>query len=782
MHTDPRCRLFRKLWILIWVILCALPLTAAETESRYLQPFPVPEWLEGTHQRLLFDVYPTKEFKAKGVDLTCAGTNFSPFMYIWDGERIVHIETGEEVDYEHHRNIVKRADELDMKIFCPLVRFWHPILYNERPEWQELHGPDAKPYVKKGIREEWTRVNGCWVSPFGDFFIEQSVELGKRIGFHGYNLDGFGTFALCHCQFCKKAYREDMNADLPRNRDVKDLAYRKYMRWKLDKWTDFVWRWQKAIKAIDPNFAAVPWSTGPGRWLHWMYAGIAECSAASNRLIDCPILELFWDFPPDQGSNLLPCFVIRLYRGLAAERPVMMLPYIPVHGQMSPNAPPVERTFRYLATISNGALCSVGNWMVNDETPLEYYMDLIKAREPYTVKAKTVKWAAMLISENSRLFYGVEGTASELAGKWIGSGVDTPDASKIPMSQRRLPVHMESALGVFRAMTEAHLPIDIITSQDVEEEKRLDLYKVLVLPNAACLSDLEAEKIRAFVKGGGGLVAMHETSRYDEYGTPRDDFALADVFGASFRGIRNCSGVFPEYKNFVGAVLMPHEITSDPSIELNLRGLGDEGNQFIGRRVSYIGLMSKVAAKEGMRGLAYTVYRDEPREHQVRLLREGVVRENMDPMLFASSYGEGRVVYMPADFGQSNFVSPFPYQRSLLVNSIEWAAAGVEPPVEVDAPLCVQTNFFEQKKENRLVVHLLNEFNSAAGRSLPSGSPSAREEVVPLRDIRVTFRDRSIRSVRLEPEGVALPVTRSADGVSVTVPELRLHSMVVGER
>ena len=94
----------------------------------------------------------------------------------------------------------------------------------------------------------------------------------------------------------------------------------------------------------------------------------------------------------------------------------------------------------------------------------------------------------------------------------------------------------------------------------------------------------------------------------------------------------------------------------------------------------------------------------------------------------------------------------------------------------------MQTNFFEQKKENRLVVHLLNEFNSAAGRSLPSGSPSAREEVVPLRDIRVTFRDRSIRSVRLEPEGVALPVTRSADGVSVTVPELRLHSMVVGER
>lgn len=772
-------------------LLMAFFVSADEEGPRHLKPFPVPEWLTTTHQRLLFDVYPSEHFQKQGVKITCAGTNFSPFMYVWDGSKIVHINTGEEIDYAHFRKIQQRADELDMKIFCPLARMWHPILLDEHPEWQELYSPDARPKGRRNVREPWNGINGCWMSPFGDFFIQQSVEIGKRVGFHGYNLDGFGTFALCYCRYCKKAYREDASAELPPRKDIKDLGYRKFMRWKLDRWTDFVWRWQKAIKDVNPDFAAVPWSTGPGRWMHWTFAGIAECSVAANRLIDCPILELFWDFAPDQGSNLLPSFVIRYYRGLSAERPVMMLPYFSVHAQMRPWAPQAERDFRVLSTLANGALCSIGNWMVNPQTPPSYYMDMIAAREPYTQGAKTVKWAAMLVSENSRLFYGVPEVGSELGGAWIGSGVDTPDISKLPASVRRLPAHVESALGVFRAMTEEQLPMDFITAQDIDEEERLNLYKILILPNVACLSDLQAQKIRRFVERGGGLVALHESSLYDEYGSRRDDFALADVFGASFKRVRDHMGFLPHYRNFVIAALLPHEITDDESIEQDFRmDRGEDRPEVLGRTMSYVGLMSEVSSKADATTAAFISSIGDPgginsqgldRDALGKVFETGQAPEAQAPLLLTRRHGKGRVVYLAGDLGQSYFVTPFPAQRKLLTNSARWVARDRQPTVEIDAPLCVLSNVFEQKAENRTVVHLLNQFNSAAGRSLPAGSPSAREEVVPLHGIRVTFRGASVRAVRLEPEGLPLEIQRSSSGAAVVVPELRVHSMVVAQ-
>jgi len=65
---------------------------------------------------------------------------------------------------------------------------------------------------------------------------------------------------------------------------------------------------------------------------------------------------------------------------------------------------------------------------------------------------------------------------------------------------------------------------------------RLDRFKTLILPNIAALSDEQCRQLNAFVNRGGGLVATYETSLCDEWGAPRNDFGLADLFGVSFRG------------------------------------------------------------------------------------------------------------------------------------------------------------------------------------------------------------------------------------------------------
>src|SRR4029079_19422829 len=105
----------------------------------------------------------------------------------------------------------------------------------------------------------------------------------------------------------------------------------------------------------------------------------------------------------------------------------------------------------------------------------------------------------MLVGERRRVLYGLPGARLETPlGAWIGSGVDTPDIGKLAPGERRMPAHMESAVGGFRAMMEAHLPLDILIEPDVENPATLSQYKVLILPNAACLSEKAAATMREF--------------------------------------------------------------------------------------------------------------------------------------------------------------------------------------------------------------------------------------------------------------------------------------------
>jgi hypothetical protein len=86
----------------------------------------------------------------------------------------------------------------------------------------------------------------------------------------------------------------------------------------------------------------------------------------------------------------------------------------------------------------------------------------------------------------------------------------------------------QSIPGLAQALVELHVPFNVVLDDDLTTDHG---YRVLVLPNSACMSDSDAEGIRSFVENGGGLVATGDTSLYDERYRIREDFALAEVFG-----------------------------------------------------------------------------------------------------------------------------------------------------------------------------------------------------------------------------------------------------------
>ena len=83
--------------------------------------------------------------------------------------------------------------------------------------------------------------------------------------------------------------------------------------------------------------------------------------------------------------------------------------------------------------------------------------------------------------------------------------------------------------GMVQALIRARIPYLPVHADHIERDA--GQFSVLVLPNlAAMMSTSQVEAVRSFVSRGGSLIATDETSLYDEYGDPRPDFALADVW------------------------------------------------------------------------------------------------------------------------------------------------------------------------------------------------------------------------------------------------------------
>src|SRR5207249_1179913 len=85
--------------------------------------------------------------------------------------------------------------------------------------------------------------------------------------------------------------------------------------------------------------------------------------------------------------------------------------------------------------------------------------------------------------------------------------------------------------GLYYALLEGRFVFDFVHEGNLDAAN-LQKYRALLIPNAAFLSDAQCEAIRQYVKNGGSLLATFETSRYNEWGEPRADFQLADLFGA----------------------------------------------------------------------------------------------------------------------------------------------------------------------------------------------------------------------------------------------------------
>jgi hypothetical protein len=335
--------------------------------------------------------------------------------------------------------------------------------------------------------------------------------------------------------------------------------------------------------------------------------------------------------------------------------------------------------------------------------------------------------------------------------------------------------YMAEFVGACKALQEEHILFDIVTPRNLAD---LGKYKVIVLPNTACMSQREADALRQFVANGGGLVGSYQVAAGNEWNDPYPQPALADVFGVRVLGDSH------DYTDTYFRVLEG----AHPVVD----GLYRE------RPITCMQPQTLVEAVDGAEALGHVVfpYTEWQPDRYISIHNNPPGIETERPAIVANHYGAGRAVYFGPQVGTMYCTASYWEVRKLIGNAVRWAA-GTPAPVELEAPVCVELTAWDQVwadagKARRRIVHLVN-VQSDIGRTVMIGgdwSKPSREnlhviqDILPVHDLVVRVKvpaDAQVGRVSLQPDG--LPISTSVDGeyLTVQVPRVHVHEAVVIE-
>jgi len=297
------------------------------------------------------------------------------------------------------------------------------------------------------------------------------------------------------------------------------------------------------------------------------------------------------------------------------------------------------------------------------------------------------------------------------------------------------PDTSEYLQGLYFALLEGRFLFDFVHEDDLSVDA-LRNYRALLVPNAAYLDEAPCRAIREYVAGGGSLLATFETSRYDGWGDPRPDFALADVFGASVAG-----DVIGPVGNSYMRIERPHAVTKP--FEGTALLPGPESRVPIRSNRSTAGapptftVVPTYPAFPPEMVFPRTPHADEP---------AAVLREQ----------GSARVAYFAGDIDRTCWRSGNTDVSRLIQSTVQWLRGSARPPATIDGDGIIET--FAWETEAGYALHILNYTNpnmthGFIRHSYPIGPQQVAFDVAPGRRISNVTLLRAERAVRFAQDG-----------------------------
>ena len=598
----------------------------------------------------------------------------------------------------------------------------HQDVYDAHPDWIAVdeHGNKRRHWADK---DYWVT---CALGPYNfEFRTAVHHEIMTKYMPDSIFTNRWSGSGMCFCEHCQKNFRDFSGLDLPRSRDPKDPARRKYMEWHPQRLFELCRLWDSTIKQVKPNASYLA-NAGGGAMSELNMKTFAQLApmAIADRQSRRGLMA-----PWAAGMSA------KEYRATMGMKPLAGLTCVGI-----------DDNNRWKDSVTNGD--EIRMWMV-DGIAHNYCPTFTK----FNAKPYDMRWFEPVSQVFNWHYANEKYLRNEKSLARVGLVYSQQTGANYGFPDARAKVE-DPIQGFYQALVEARIPFEMVHDELLDAD-HVSQFRTLILPNVACLSDAQCDQIKAFVRNGGGIVATLETSLYDEKGERRSDFGLASLFGASYAG-KVDGPMLNSYLN----------LQKDPAGKAHplLADIGDTRRIINGtHQVQVTATGNTLAAPL----LIEPTYPDLPMEAVFP-------RANAEhkPGVYLREEGRGRVAYFPGDIDRTFWEVLAGDHALLLRNAVLWASN--EPaPLEVAGKGVLDVALWSQK--DSVAAHLVNLTN-------PMMLKGPVREIIPISKQTVRIRlpkgNRTVSKAKLLVAGKEVPFRQENGAVVVEVPEVELHEVV----
>jgi len=322
--------------------------------------------------------------------------------------------------------------------------------------------------------------------------------------FDGFYLGGIPHPSApgCICRWCNAKFKQETGLDAPARVDWTDMTFKHWVRWRSEKLLETARFFRDKMREAHPKLSVTVnynlWPFGNKDWETaipmWSLSDLGVSQHAYSGRPDMEWLMLGFKSRLSHDLNPAHCDIWRTSQ-----------PAFKYDGSPEDQARHelTMRTFM-LSGLTYGATPWHGGHLMPAEVGVRIH-EAIRHRERY-FGGEDIRHIGVVMSQNTHDFYG-----------------HVPGTSNLRDVQ-------DGLLGAWLLLTEHHLPFRFVFENQIEAGELAD-YKVLLLPNMACVSPQIAGRLRSFAQAGGKIIATGESGAFGPWGEQQMENALKDLPG-----------------------------------------------------------------------------------------------------------------------------------------------------------------------------------------------------------------------------------------------------------